>query len=137
MARPAKAGAEVGQVAFHEFATHETGLRGVPVRRLATADGGMEYFRMEVYYAAGSVTLRRASRERSSSRACSRQPKKLGCWKTAQAASAQAAAAGEAARKARSAGTAQARPVVLGMGVLLSLRSGAPVRRPESARRQV
>jgi nitrate reductase alpha subunit len=32
--------AEVAQVAFHEFATHETSLRGVPVRRLATADGG-------------------------------------------------------------------------------------------------
>ncbi len=31
--------AEVAQVAFHEFATHETSLRGVPVRRLATADG--------------------------------------------------------------------------------------------------
>jgi len=33
-------GAEVAQVAFHEFATHETGLRGVPVRRIRTADGG-------------------------------------------------------------------------------------------------
>jgi nitrate reductase alpha subunit len=33
-------GAEVAQVAFHEFATHETSLRGVPVRRIATADGG-------------------------------------------------------------------------------------------------
>ncbi len=34
------AGGEVAQVAFHEFATHQTGLRGVPARRLATADGG-------------------------------------------------------------------------------------------------
>jgi nitrate reductase alpha subunit len=31
--------AEVAQVAFHEFATHETSLRGVPVRRVTTTDG--------------------------------------------------------------------------------------------------
>jgi nitrate reductase alpha subunit len=33
-------GAEVAQVAFHEFATDETFVRGVPVRRIPTADGG-------------------------------------------------------------------------------------------------
>src|SRR4030067_550675 len=32
--------AEVAQVVFHEFATHETNGRGVPVRRIETADGG-------------------------------------------------------------------------------------------------
>ena len=31
---------EVAQVVFHEFATHETIARGVPVRRVETADGG-------------------------------------------------------------------------------------------------
>ena len=31
---------EVAQVVFHEFATHETIERGVPVRRVETADGG-------------------------------------------------------------------------------------------------
>ena len=33
-------GAEVAQVAFHEFATGSLSLRGVPTRRVATADGG-------------------------------------------------------------------------------------------------
>ena len=33
------AGAEIAQVAFHEFAADETRLRGVPVRRVRTADG--------------------------------------------------------------------------------------------------
>ncbi|HLG08326.1 MAG TPA: nitrate reductase subunit alpha [Gaiellaceae bacterium] len=33
-------GAEVAQVVFHEFATHETLTRGVPVRRIETSDGG-------------------------------------------------------------------------------------------------
>ncbi len=33
-------GAEVAQVAYHEFATHETFTRGVPVRRIPTVDGG-------------------------------------------------------------------------------------------------
>ena len=32
--------AEVAQVVFHEFATHETPARGVPARRIETADGG-------------------------------------------------------------------------------------------------
>jgi nitrate reductase alpha subunit len=33
-------GAEKAEVVFHEFATHETIGRGVPVRRIDTADGG-------------------------------------------------------------------------------------------------